>query len=167
MNIKGKRYAIFGLGKSGLATAKFLLGQGAVCVAWDDEANSREKFAKDMNFTGINAQILTPPEDWDWSGLTALVLSPGIPHHFPKPHAVAEMAKKHKKPIIGDIALLVQAAPQAKYIGITGTNGKSTTTALIGYALQQFYGRSGWRWVEILAQLPWIYQFWLPMAFMF
>ncbi|MCX8505315.1 MAG: UDP-N-acetylmuramoyl-L-alanine--D-glutamate ligase, partial [Alphaproteobacteria bacterium] len=140
MNIKGKRYAIFGLGKSGLATAKFLLAQGAVCVAWDDEAKSREKFAQDMNITDKNAQILMPPEAWDWTGLTALVLSPGIPHHFPMPHAVAELAQNHGTPIIGDIALLVQAAPEAKYIGITGTNGKSTTTSLIGYALQQIYG---------------------------
>ena len=140
MNIKGKRFAIFGLGKSGLATAKFLLAQGALCVAWDDEAKSREKFAQDMNITDKNPQILTPPEAWDWTGLTALVLSPGIPHRFPKPHAVAELAKKHGTSIIGDMTLLVQAAPQAKYIGITGTNGKSTTTSLIGYALQQIYG---------------------------
>ncbi|HXP12485.1 MAG TPA: UDP-N-acetylmuramoyl-L-alanine--D-glutamate ligase, partial [Stellaceae bacterium] len=67
----------------------------------------------------------------------ALVLSPGIPHTFPKPHPVADLARRAGLPIIGDIELLALACKEARFAGITGTNGKSTTTALIAHILKE------------------------------
>ncbi len=67
--------------------------------------------------------------------LKALVLSPGVPLTHPKPHAVVELAHMHACPVIGDIELLYRACPDARYVAITGTNGKSTTTTLIGHIL--------------------------------
>lgn len=78
------------------------------------------------------------PETWDWKRIDALVLSPGIPLTHPKPHHVVELAKKHNKKIICDIELLyLDNSDYSRFIGITGTNGKSTTTALIGHILKE------------------------------
>jgi UDP-N-acetylmuramoylalanine--D-glutamate ligase len=121
--------AVLGLGKSGLVAARALRASGADVRAWDDNAAARDAAAE----AGINIVDLLHA---DWSGITTLVISPGIPHDHPKPHPVAALARQHDVEIIGDIELLVRARPQAKYIGITGTNGKSTTTALVGHILQ-------------------------------
>src|SRR5262249_23937596 len=75
-------------------------------------------------------------EAWPWDKLKALVLSPGVPLTHPAPHPVVALAKKHRVPVTGDIELLCRQQPDAKYIGITGTNGKSTTTTLIGHILK-------------------------------
>ncbi len=126
----GKTYAVLGLGKSGLATAQALLAAGAHVLAWDDNAASRTAAAAQ--------QIpLTDLHGINWHGVTALVMSPGIPHTYPAPHPVAAAAKAANVPLTSDIALLLHSQPEARYVGITGTNGKSTTTALIGHILQQ------------------------------
>src|SRR3546814_8367432 len=73
----------------------------------------------------------------DWSSdVCSSDLSPGIPHSFPQPHPVVAEAKKHGVEIIGDIELLARAQRNASYVGITGANGKSTTTALVGHILK-------------------------------
>jgi UDP-N-acetylmuramoylalanine--D-glutamate ligase len=126
-----QRYGVFGLGKSGLATARALREGGAEVFAWDD--NPAHVAA--LQHMLPHCHIL-PPDAWPWTMLAALVLSPGVPLTHPKPHPVVTLAKAQQIPIIGDLELLYRAQPEAKYIAITGTNGKSTTTSLIGHILR-------------------------------
>ncbi len=122
--------AVMGLGRSGLATITALIDGGAKIFAWDDNKNSRDIASK----LGANICDLSNPDII--KSMQALILSPGIAHNHPAPHPVAKAAKDAGVKIIGDIELLYQQIPNANYIGITGTNGKSTTTALIGHILK-------------------------------
>ena len=123
----GRRVAVLGLARSGRAAVRALLEGGAEVLAWDDDAKVREAVAAEMP--------LVDPGSVDWGGITALVLSPGIPLTFPEPHPAVRCAREAGVEIIGDIDLLGRAQPKAHIVGITGTNGKSTTTALIGHIL--------------------------------
>ena len=125
----GKTIALMGLGKSGLATARRLCDAGAKVLAWDDSEIARQS-AMDAGIPISNLMCD------DWTEIDHLILSPGIPHTHPKPHAAAVAAKKAGKKIIGDIELLIRANKEARVVAITGTNGKSTTTALIGHILK-------------------------------
>ncbi len=131
-DVIGKEIALFGLGGSGLATAKSLVAGGAQVIAWDDNPQSVDKAAGE----GIFTQDL---RDADWSGVQALVLSPGVPLTHPKPHWVVELAHANGVEIIGDVELFARARRASQthtsFVGITGTNGKSTTTALIAHML--------------------------------
>lgn len=126
----GKRYAVLGLARSGLATARALLASGADVIAWDDRPEARASLA--------GAEILNLAEqDLSALQLDALILSPGIPLDT---HAVAKAARVAGLPIIGDIELFARARaslPRHHVVGITGTNGKSTTTALIHHILDR------------------------------
>ena len=128
-DIDGTPIAVLGLGVSGLAAAKALAGSGAVLLAWDDDEARREVAERD----GV---WLTDLHACDWGEVRTLVLSPGIPHRFPAPHPIAKAAMEAGCEIVSDIELLGRAQRRARTIGITGTNGKSTTTALIGHILQ-------------------------------
>jgi UDP-N-acetylmuramoylalanine--D-glutamate ligase len=129
---RGQRVALFGLGGSGLSTAKALIAGGAAVAAWDDAPARREAAAGQ----GIAIADLAGA---DWSAFAALVLSPGVPLTHPQPHWTAEKARAAGIEIIGDIELFVRErrarAPSAPLVAITGTNGKSTTTALIAHLL--------------------------------
>ncbi len=124
-----KRIAVMGLGVAGLPTVRALMASGARVLAWDDGVEGRNKAAAE----GVPIVDLLST---DWSGIDTLVLSPGIPHTFPKPHPIAERARKEDAAIVCDVDLLGRACPDAVYVGITGTNGKSTTTALIAHILK-------------------------------
>ena len=120
--------AVMGLGKSGLATARALRDSGAEVRVWDDNPASRAA-AEAEGFAVVDLATA------DLSDLTTIVWSPGIPHTFPKPHPVAERARALGIELICDIELLGRAERDCAFIGITGTNGKSTTTTLVGHIL--------------------------------
>jgi UDP-N-acetylmuramoylalanine--D-glutamate ligase len=128
-SVEKERVAVLGLARSGLAAAAALAASGADVWAWDDDPAKRARAAD----RGIPCRDLA---EADLGGFLGLVISPGIPHTHPKPHPVAARAKAAGVQLISDIELLGRACPQARYIGVTGTNGKSTTTTLIGHLLE-------------------------------
>ncbi len=129
----GQRVAVFGLGGSGTATVHALLAGGADVAAWDDGASSRETAAK----AGLPLVDLSTA---DWSRFAALILAPGVPLTHPKPHWTVLKARAAGVEVIGDIELFCReraaTCPDSPLIAITGTNGKSTTTALITHLLK-------------------------------
>ena len=133
---EGRRVAVFGLGRSGITAARALKAGGATPILWDDGVSGRLQAQAE----GFVVEDLTAA---DWSGFAALVLSPGAPLTHPKPHWTVDKARAAGVPVVGDIELFARALdalPEGRrpwVIAITGTNGKSTTTALIGWVLQQ------------------------------
>jgi UDP-N-acetylmuramoylalanine--D-glutamate ligase len=126
---QGRRYAVVGLGRNGTAAAAALAAMGAEVVVWDDNAQARAA----SGFAAHDPVL-------GYAGFDALVLSPGIPHQLPAPHEAARAARLAGIPILSDAELLFQAVrasgSRARFAGITGTNGKSTTTALLHHILQ-------------------------------
>jgi UDP-N-acetylmuramoylalanine--D-glutamate ligase len=128
--------AVFGLARTGLTAARALMAGGARVALWDDRPAAREAAEAE----GLPVTDLTTA---DWSGFAALMLSPGVPLTFPKPHWTVERARAEGVEILGDVELFartVNAAPahrRPKVVAITGTNGKSTTTALIGHVFAE------------------------------
>ena len=125
---RGKRYAVLGLARSGLATVRSLVASGAAVTAWDAKEEARVQVEGEVSFAD--------PMEIDLAGFDGLVLSPGVPLNT---HPIANKARDANVPIIGDIELFALARaslPPHKVIGITGTNGKSTTTALLHHMMQ-------------------------------
>jgi UDP-N-acetylmuramoylalanine--D-glutamate ligase len=127
----GQRIAVVGLGRAGLPAAQRLAMWGAEVTVWDDNAPAREAAER----AGLT---LRNPAEGPFR-FDALLLSPGIPHILPAPHPVAARAREAGVPILADVEFLFRAVraagSRARFIGITGTNGKSTTTALVHHLL--------------------------------
>src|SRR4051812_22063498 len=133
---EGRTVAVFGLARTGLAAARALVAGGAQVALWDEKPASRAAAeAEGFTLTDLGAA--------DWSQFAALMLSPGVPLTHPAPHWTVERAREAGVEILGDVELFartVNAAPEhkrPKIVAITGTNGKSTTTALIGHICAQ------------------------------
>jgi UDP-N-acetylmuramoylalanine--D-glutamate ligase len=128
----GETVAVMGLGRAGLPAAQALARLGARVLAWDDSAAARRR----AQAAGVALADLAAA---DFGAIDALLLSPGIPHRLPAPHPVAARALAAGRPIVCDADLLFRAVratgSAARFAGVTGTNGKSTTTALLGHIL--------------------------------
>jgi UDP-N-acetylmuramoylalanine--D-glutamate ligase len=128
-SMRDRTAAVLGLGRSGRSACRALLAGGARVLAWDDDPACRARLAgEDLPLVDLSAV--------EWAEVDRLVLSPGIPLHLPRPHPMVERARAEGVPVIGDIELLVENQPGRLVVGITGTNGKSTTTALVGALLR-------------------------------
>jgi UDP-N-acetylmuramoylalanine--D-glutamate ligase len=136
---EGQNVAVLGLGRSGLATCAALRAGGATALAWDESPEARAK-AEDA---GIALHDLTRV---DWSSVAVLITSPGIPHLYPAPNRIIAAAYAAGVPVDNDIGLFFRSFATAatiefeqppKVVAVTGSNGKSTTTALIHHILQE------------------------------
>lgn len=138
----GQRYAVLGLGRNGLPAVLALAQMGATVQAWDDGEAARATLAQHVAELPheVQSRISCAPFN-TLTGFDGLVLSPGIPHVLPKPHPVALLAQQADVPVLSDAELLFQAVrragSKARFAGITGTNGKSTTTTLLAHILAQ------------------------------
>ncbi|WP_395327551.1 UDP-N-acetylmuramoyl-L-alanine--D-glutamate ligase [Novosphingobium sp. BL-8H] len=124
----GKRYAVLGLARSGLAAVETLLASGAHVMAWDSRDEPRQQMAGRVE--------LADPVTADLTGYDGVIVSPGVPLNT---HPIAEAARRYGVPVIGDIELFALARdslPTHRVVGITGTNGKSTTTSLVQHLLK-------------------------------
>lgn len=134
--IEKKKVAVYGLGITGLATCEALSASGAEVYCWDDKEEAREK-------TANTRYAAEHPKSWPWEELRSLALSPGVPLTHPSPHPIVKKAHQAGVEIIGDIeffARAVNALPmweRPRIVAVTGSNGKSTTTALIGHVLKE------------------------------
>jgi UDP-N-acetylmuramoylalanine--D-glutamate ligase len=133
---EGKRVAVFGLARTGVAAARALIAGGAEVSLWDEKAAAREAvLAQGLPVVDLAAA--------DWTGFDALMLSPGVPLTHPKPHWTVDKAKAAGVEVLGDVELFARTVNacaegrKPKVAAITGTNGKSTTTALLGHIVRQ------------------------------
>jgi len=135
-SFQGKTVGVFGLARSGLSAVQVLKRGGASVYAWDDKESARAAAASE----GARPEAW---ERWPWADIAALILSPGVPLTHPEPHAIVRRAHQAGVEVIGDLELFARSIRPlrekkgaAPIISVTGTNGKSTTTALIGHILQ-------------------------------
>jgi len=125
----GSSMAVFGLGRSGISASLALAAGGGEVSAWDDDPAQRRHAAE----LGVTLNDLYRIE---WEGFRSLVLSPGVPLTHPAPHPLVARALAAKIEILGDMELFARSRPQGRVVGVTGTNGKSTTAALITHLLR-------------------------------
>lgn len=138
--VQNQTIAVLGLGRSGRATAEALAAGGAHVIVWDDGADTRAA----AQAQGLQLADLTQEKTWE--GVSALITSPGIPHLYPRPHPAIAMALKLGVPVDNDIGLFFRSFATRDWdsfdtlprvVAVTGSNGKSTTTALIHHILEQ------------------------------
>jgi len=125
-----KKVGILGLSKTGISSIKFLKKKGFDVFGWDDNKKILSKIKKN----GLNIQILNKA---NLKKMTFLLVSPGIPSSGKKKHVILKQARKEKVEIVNDVELFFRFNPEEKYIGVTGTNGKSTTVCLLNHILKK------------------------------
>ena len=125
-----KKVGILGLSKTGISSIKFLKKKGFDVFGWDDNKKILSKIKKN----GLNIQILNKS---NLKKMTFLLVSPGIPSSGKKKHVILKQARKEKVEIVNDVELFFRFNPEEKYIGVTGTNGKSTTVSLLNHILKK------------------------------
>lgn len=134
--IENRKIGVYGLGATGLATCAALSASGAEVYCWDDNEEARNK-------TANTRYAAEHPKQWPWEEMRSLALSPGVPLTHPAPHPIVKKAHQAGVEVIGDIeffARAINALPEKerpRVIAVTGSNGKSTTTALIGHVLKE------------------------------
>lgn len=129
-SLNGKAVYVVGLGKSGLSTVRACAAAGMAAYAWDEKEEQRLE-------AGKCGAMIAPLEHIDFTTLACVILSPGIPLTHPRPHPVVIKAQEFGVEVIGDIEVLSRNGIPCQTVGITGTNGKSTTTALIAHVLNE------------------------------
>ena len=125
-----KKVGILGLSKTGISSIKFLKKKGFDVFGWDDNKKILSKIKKN----GLNIQILNKA---NLKKMTFLLVSPGIPFSGKKKHVILKQARKEKVEVVNDVELFFRFNPEEKYIGVTGTNGKSTTVCLLNHILKK------------------------------
>jgi UDP-N-acetylmuramoylalanine--D-glutamate ligase len=132
VKFKNKKIGIYGLGKTGVACFEYFVQSSADLICYDDSREAVNSFAKKYGVGHI-----APLDDGIWQTLDYIIASPGIPLQYPLQHELFRIAAICQTPIISDIEVLCHSAQEASFIGITGTNGKSTTTELLGHILAE------------------------------
>ena len=125
-----KKVGILGLSRTGISSIKFLKKKGFDVFGWDDNKKILSKIKKN----GLNIQILNKA---NLKKMTFLLVSPGIPSSGKKKHVILKQARKEKVEIVNDVELFFRFNPEEKYIGVTGTNGKSTTVSLLSHVFKK------------------------------
>lgn len=131
------KYVVYGLGISGLSTAKFLAQNGEEVIATDDNEAGIIAAAEMASSTFTKGIKFLRPDEIEYDADTIISFSPGIPLYFPKPHKILEIVKKTGATLACDIEIFYRKNSHNNFIGITGTNGKSTTTALSGFIFKE------------------------------
>lgn len=129
----GQKVGVLGLGITGISAVESLNRSGVNVSVWDD-CQKRRLLAENLGFSVIDFRIE------GLGNIDLLFVSPGIPLAYPEPHPIVGLARRNGVKIVSDMELLQQSCPNAHYIGVTGTNGKSTVTSLIGHLLRHVGG---------------------------
>lgn len=133
-----KNIAVFGFGKSGKSSIKFLLNNKANVYCWDENKEKRDNLIGELGELAKSEKLhIVDYKNFPWEKITFLILSPGVPLTHPEPHDIVKLAHRYNCTITADIECLYKVNTEAKFIAITGTNGKSTTTALLGHVLTE------------------------------
>jgi len=133
-NFSNSKIGIFGLGKTGLDSLNAFLIEETQIIAWDDNIENILRIKKTIN-KEKNVHFSSVIDPFDVKKLNFVIVSPGVPNKYPAPHKIFSICERYNIPVITDIDILFKACPMANYIGITGTNGKSTTASLINHIL--------------------------------